>query len=180
MAIKRKSRESRESREKAARAPPAAQTPAAGPVSAAGFPVVGIGASAGGLAALETFFSSMPTDVDPGMAFVIVQHLAPDHKSILTEIIQRNLNSFNGQGSNCVFNMFSTAPKKNCFCNFQLQARCGKIGALQSAEQFFRKLSALEFGRGGVDGYMSKRDPSVSPASHVRNDAQNHSIADFR
>ena len=53
------------------------------------FPVVGIGASAGGLAALETFFSSMPIDVDPGMAFVIVQHLAPDHKSILTEIIQR-------------------------------------------------------------------------------------------
>ena len=31
----------------------------------------------------------MPTDVDPDMAFVIVQHLAPDHKSILTEIIQR-------------------------------------------------------------------------------------------
>ena len=31
----------------------------------------------------------MPTDTDPGMAFVLVQHLAPDHKSILTEIIQR-------------------------------------------------------------------------------------------
>lgn len=52
------------------------------------FPVVGIGASAGGLATFETFFSSMPEDIDPGMAFVLVQHLAPDHKSILTEIIQ--------------------------------------------------------------------------------------------
>ena len=53
------------------------------------FPVVGIGASAGGLAAFEAFFSGMPADVDPGMAFVLVQHLAPDHKSILTELIQR-------------------------------------------------------------------------------------------
>ena len=54
-----------------------------------GFPVVGIGASAGGLAAFEAFFSGMPAGVDPGMAFVLVQHLAPDHKSILTELIRR-------------------------------------------------------------------------------------------
>lgn len=53
------------------------------------FPVVGIGASAGGLAAFETFFTSMPADADPGMAFVLVQHLAPDHKSILTDLIRR-------------------------------------------------------------------------------------------
>jgi two-component system CheB/CheR fusion protein len=53
------------------------------------FPVVGIGASAGGLAAFEAFFSGMPTDTDPGMAFILVQHLAPDHKSILTELIKR-------------------------------------------------------------------------------------------
>ena len=44
-----------------------------------GFPIVGIGASAGGLAAFEAFFSGMPADTDPGMAFVLVQHLAPDH-----------------------------------------------------------------------------------------------------
>ena len=53
------------------------------------FPIVGIGASAGGLAAFEAFFSGMPTDVDPGMAFVLVQHLAPDHKSILADLIRR-------------------------------------------------------------------------------------------
>ncbi|WP_285907780.1 chemotaxis protein CheB [Pseudodesulfovibrio pelocollis] len=53
------------------------------------FPIVGIGASAGGLAAFEAFFSGMPADVEPGMAFVLVQHLAPDHKSLLTEIIRR-------------------------------------------------------------------------------------------
>jgi len=55
----------------------------------AGFPIVGIGASAGGLAAFEAFFSGMPKDADPGMAFVLVQHLAPDHKSILTDLIRR-------------------------------------------------------------------------------------------
>ena len=53
------------------------------------FPVVGIGASAGGLAAFEAFFSGMPADADPGMAFVLVQHLAPDHKSILSDLIRR-------------------------------------------------------------------------------------------
>ena len=53
------------------------------------FPIVGIGASAGGLAAFEAFFSGMPVDTDPGMAFVLVQHLAPDHKSILTDLIRR-------------------------------------------------------------------------------------------
>jgi two-component system CheB/CheR fusion protein len=53
------------------------------------FPVVGIGASAGGLAAFEAFFSGMPADKDPDMAFVLVQHLAPDHKSILSDLIRR-------------------------------------------------------------------------------------------
>lgn len=60
--------------------PPAAKT---------SFPVVGIGASAGGLAAFEAFFSGMPADTDPDMSFVLVQHLAPDHKSILTDLIRR-------------------------------------------------------------------------------------------
>ena len=53
------------------------------------FPVVGIGASAGGLAAFEAFFSTMPADNEPGMALVLVQHLARDHKSILSELVRR-------------------------------------------------------------------------------------------
>jgi len=53
------------------------------------FPIVGIGASAGGLAAFEAFFSGMPAHADSGMAFVLVQHLAPDHKSILVELVKR-------------------------------------------------------------------------------------------
>ena len=59
------------------------------PHPAGGFPIVGIGASAGGLKAFEAFFSGMPADADPGMAFILVQHLAPDHKSILTDLLRR-------------------------------------------------------------------------------------------
>jgi len=51
------------------------------------FPVVGIGASAGGLEAFEQFFTNMPPD--SGMAFVLVQHLDPTHKSILTDLVKR-------------------------------------------------------------------------------------------
>jgi two-component system CheB/CheR fusion protein len=54
-----------------------------------GFPIVGIGASAGGLAAFEAFFCALPPDVDSKMAFVLVQHLAPDHKSLLAELVKR-------------------------------------------------------------------------------------------
>ena len=52
-----------------------------------GFPIVGIGASAGGIAALEGFFKGMP-DM-PGMAFVIITHLSPDRESLLHEVISR-------------------------------------------------------------------------------------------
>ena len=52
-----------------------------------GFPIVGLGASAGGLEAFEQFFRNVPPD--SGMAFVLVSHLDPDHVSILTEILQR-------------------------------------------------------------------------------------------
>ncbi len=49
--------------------------------------VVGIGASAGGLDAFKAFFFNMPAD--SGMAFVLVQHLDPRHKSLLAELIGR-------------------------------------------------------------------------------------------
>ncbi len=47
--------------------------------------VVGIGASAGGLEALQQFLTFLPRDTD--MAYVIIQHLSPDHKSLLREIL---------------------------------------------------------------------------------------------
>ena len=49
--------------------------------------VVGIGASAGGLEALEKFFSNMPSD--SGIAFVIIMHFDPSSKSLMVEILKR-------------------------------------------------------------------------------------------
>ncbi|KMQ72838.1 chemotaxis protein CheB [Marinobacter subterrani] len=49
--------------------------------------IVGIGASAGGLASLEDFFRNTPSDT--GMAFLVVQHLDPNHKAMLAELLQR-------------------------------------------------------------------------------------------
>ena len=54
------------------------------------FPVVGIGASAGGIPAMEGFFRGLESDC--GMAFVIVTHLNPDHESLLHEVIGRYTN----------------------------------------------------------------------------------------
>lgn len=54
---------------------------------AAGFPIVGIGASAGGLEALEAFFTHMPPDKN--IAFVIIQHLSPKHKSIMGTLLSK-------------------------------------------------------------------------------------------
>ncbi len=51
------------------------------------FFVVGIGASAGGLSALEELFTNLPTD--SGAAFVVIQHLSPDFKSLMKELLQR-------------------------------------------------------------------------------------------
>jgi two-component system CheB/CheR fusion protein len=51
------------------------------------FPIVGIGASAGGVEALNGFFKAMPEH--PGMAFVVVTHLNPERESLLHEIIGR-------------------------------------------------------------------------------------------
>ena len=49
--------------------------------------VVGIGASAGGLEALQQFLTFLPANT--GMAFVVIQHLSPDHKSLLADILRK-------------------------------------------------------------------------------------------
>ena len=49
--------------------------------------IVGVGASAGGLQAIEQLFKTMP--VDTGMSFVVVQHLSPNFKSLMDELLSR-------------------------------------------------------------------------------------------
>jgi two-component system CheB/CheR fusion protein len=54
---------------------------------AAPFPVAAIGASAGGLEALRSFLENLPEDT--GIAYVVIQHLSPNHESILPELLER-------------------------------------------------------------------------------------------
>ncbi len=51
------------------------------------FPIAGIGASAGGLEALQQFFNAMPADTE--LAFIVVVHLDPSHVSLLPELLQK-------------------------------------------------------------------------------------------
>jgi two-component system CheB/CheR fusion protein len=67
---------------------PAADAPAPAGRANPGFAVVGIGASAGGLEAFRRFFLALPDE--PGMAFVLIQHLAPDHESLTAELLARH------------------------------------------------------------------------------------------
>src|SRR5689334_17841387 len=60
--------------------PPETTRGAAGP-----FPIVGIGASAGGLEAFRRLLGALPSNT--GMAYVLVQHLDPHHESILSELL---------------------------------------------------------------------------------------------
>lgn len=55
--------------------------------SSVDFYIVGIGASAGGLEALEKFFSNTPSDSN--MAFVVIQHLSPDYKSLMADLLAK-------------------------------------------------------------------------------------------
>ena len=51
-------------------------------------PVIAIGASAGGLDALERFFAALPAE--SGAAYVVIQHLSPDHKSMMDNLLARH------------------------------------------------------------------------------------------
>src|SRR5437867_3735359 len=59
----------------------------AAPRGQAPFPIVGIGASAGGLEAFRQLLGALP--IDTGMAYVLVQHLDPTHESILADLLSQ-------------------------------------------------------------------------------------------
>jgi two-component system CheB/CheR fusion protein len=76
--------------------------------------IVGVGASAGGLEALEKLFSSMPSNT--GMAFVVVQHLSPDYKSLTDELLARKTHIPIHQAANDMLvepdNIYLLPPRK--------------------------------------------------------------------
>ena len=140
---------------------------------AAAFPVVGIGASAGGLAAFEAFFSGMPAAADPGMAFVLVQHLAPDHKSILTELIRRytRMQVFEVEDGMTVRPNCAYIIPPNCDMAFlngalQLLPPAAPRGRRLAIDFFFRSLAQDQHERAicivlsgtGSDGTLGVRD----------------------
>jgi two-component system, chemotaxis family, CheB/CheR fusion protein len=76
----------RRRRNKAAARPPRRRVPGGGARLAPGaFPVVGIGASAGGLDAFQKFFDALAPD--SGMAFILIQHLDPTHQSMMVDLL---------------------------------------------------------------------------------------------
>lgn len=66
---------------------PTANPAVSAPLNEPVIPVVGIGASAGGLEAIQAFVEALPAD--SGAAFVIIQHLSPDYKSMMVELLSR-------------------------------------------------------------------------------------------
>lgn len=89
------------------------------PVSKSRFFVAGLGASAGGLEALGSFFDAMPPD--SGLAFVVIQHLSPNHKSMMAELLARNTRMPVRQaedGMTALANHVYLIPPKKCLTIF--------------------------------------------------------------
>lgn len=133
--------------------------------------VVGIGASAGGYEAIEKFFSNMPPD--SGMTFVVVQHLSPDFKSLMVELLSKHteMKVFRVEDgieiqANCVYLI---PPKKtmNIFQNklFLSELRLSH-GLNLPINIFFRSLAedrqdhsiGIIFSGTGTDGTLGIRD----------------------
>lgn len=164
---------------------------------ALGFPVVGIGASAGGLAAFEAFFSAMPADIGSDMSFVLVQHLAPDFKSILAELIARYtrmqvLQVEDGMlvKANCVYIIPPNRQMAYLNGTLQLLEPHAPRGRRQPIDFFFRSLAqdqrewaiGIVLSGNGSDGTMGVRDIKgegglviVQQPESAQNDSMPHS-----
>jgi len=128
---------------------------------AAEFPVVGIGASAGGITGLQALFKAIPGK--PNLAFVVVQHLAPDRPSQLTTLIAgwRGLSLREAREGvklerDCVF----VAPPDRVLVlesgAFAVQAldRAGSRAGADTIDSFFESL-AIDVGRRAVAVVLS-------------------------
>jgi len=112
------------------------------------FPVVGIGASAGGLQALLRFFEKMPAA--NGMAFVVILHLSPDHESNVAEILQRAANmpvvQVNGPTAIEANHVYVIPPTHDLEMNdgyLQLSGQVRVRGAHLAIDLFFRTLAEV-------------------------------------
>ncbi len=111
------------------------------------FPIVGIGVSAGGLKASENFFKNMPPN--SGMAFVLVQHLDPNHQSVLSELLQNHTRMPVRQVENntkvAPNHVYVIPPNKRLSIRkgiLQLSERGERRGSHAVIDLFFRALAA--------------------------------------
>ncbi len=125
----------------------------------AGVPVIGIGASAGGLEALSRLFEGMP--VDTGAAFVVVQHLAPTKDSALPELLGRHTRMPVYQVSDNMEiqpnTVYLIPPEKNMsVVNGTLQLlNIARSSAIRHPIDFFFKSLAADLGRNAICIIMS-------------------------
>ncbi len=110
------------------------------------FPIIGIGASAGGLQAFEEFFQHLPTPC--GMAFVLVSHLDPDHASILHELLRKSTSLSVEQITDGISinkeNVYVSPPGKDVAIlngTLQLMNPLRRHGARLPIDHFFRSLA---------------------------------------
>lgn len=126
------------------------------------FPVVGIGASAGGLEAFRQLLSRLP--IDTGMAFVLIQHLDPNQKSLLSEILSRETSMpvvevRDGMDvePNCVYVIPPNTTMAIAQGLLSLTTREKKRGAVKPVDTFFFSL-AKDRGRKAIAVVLSGGD----------------------
>ena len=110
------------------------------------FPIVGIGSSAGGIEALISFFSAMPATT--GMAFVVIQHMSPEHKSLLPEILQQHTRLAVHQATDGIRiqpdHVYVTPPDKNLYLSqrtLKLISKPEHPYVAHSIDVFFRSMA---------------------------------------
>lgn len=155
--------------------PPVVST--GGTSAAQAFPVVALGASAGGLAAFEAFFAGLSEQADPGMALVLLQHLAPDFNSLLSELIQRHTHLPVQEVEDGMLlqpdHVYVIPPDRDMACQngrLQLLEPSAKRGHRQPIDFFFRSL-ALDLGERAVAIVLSG---TGSDGSHGLRDIKTH------
>lgn len=110
------------------------------------FPVIGLGASAGGLDAFGKFFTSMPTDT--GMSFVLIQHLDPTHASNMVELLKRYTAMPVHEATNDIKlapdHVYMIPPNRNMTITdrtLKLLEQVERPGIMHSIDLFFRSLA---------------------------------------
>jgi two-component system CheB/CheR fusion protein len=139
------------------------------------FPVVGVGASAGGLEAFIEFLRGLPPR--PGMAFVLIQHLDPNHPSLLTEILARETPISVTQATDDQTvepdHIYVIPPNSNIAIEggrLRLTPRAESAGVFMPIDHFLRSLAhdqgsraaAIILSGGGTDGALGLSEVKAS------------------